>query len=136
MFALPIGMQFRTRMFGAKVVSPLFPVPVQPGCESAPRPLFEVRWEDPQLGRTVLVREQQDGHLIADVFAADSHLLNEAAVSVSLVGTAEDQMILKMVPLVVAEKNGCSGSADFGPLANAVQQLGSQLGVIVFLLLR
>jgi hypothetical protein len=40
----------------------------------------------------------------------------------------------KGIPLDVPEKSGCSGSADFGPRAGAVKQLGPQVGVAVFLL--
>ena len=42
-------------------------------------------------------------------------------------------MLHKMIPLNVPEKNGCSGSADFGPIANAIVELGPQFRVIIFL---
>ena len=84
---------------------------------------------------TVSMRESETGRLIADVFSAEMGLLNKAWVSVSLWGTAEGQQIRKSVPLDVAQTNGCSGSADFA-LANAVEQLGDRLGLIVFLVLR
>ena len=47
-----------------------------------------------------------------------------------------DQKIHKLIPLQIAERNGCSGATDFGSLTNAVKELGPQLGLIVFLLMR
>jgi hypothetical protein len=100
-----------------------------------PRPEVVIRWEDPEHGLTVFVRERRDsGRLVADVFCTRAAQLNKLAVSVALVGTIEDQMIRKTIPLNVAEKTGCSGSADFGPLTEAVKELGTQLGVVVFML--
>lgn len=63
-------------------------------------------------------------------------LLNRAAVSVGLVGTAEDRLIRKTIALDMPEKDGCSGLADFGRLTDAVKELGPQLGAVVFLVER
>jgi hypothetical protein len=136
LFPLPDGTKIRARKFGAKPVSPLVPAPVagDKGDDAAPRAAFKIRWEDQQQGLTVLVRERGNGHLIADVFCTDAGLLDKAAVSVGLVGTVEDHLIRKTIPLDVSENSGCSGSADFGLLADAVKELGQQLGVVVFLL--
>ena len=60
-------------------------------------------------------------------------MLNAAAVSVALVGTVDGEMCRKTVPLNVAEKIGCSGSADFGLLSDATKQLGNELGLVVFI---
>ena len=87
-----------------------------------------------QLGLKVHVREREDGHLIASVFCTDATLLNKVAVSVAVAGMVEDRLLRKTIFLNVAENNGCSGSADFGLLADAVQTLGPQLGLVVFLL--
>ena len=135
-FPLPEGLKLRSRKFGVNPVSSLVPVPVggDNGDSSNPRPQFEIAWEDNQQGLKVLVRERDDGHLIANVLCTDAGLLNKAAVSVGLMGTVEDRLIRKTIPLDVPEATGCSGSADFGPLADAVEELGPQLGVVVFLL--
>jgi hypothetical protein len=137
LFPLPKGMKIRTRKFGANPVSPLFPVPVDGDRSDStkPRSEFQIRWENQPLGVTALVRERENGHLIADVFCTNADLLDKAWVSVGLMGTT-DQLIRKSIPLNVPAKNGCGGSADFGPLTAAVKELGPQLGVVVFLLLR
>jgi hypothetical protein len=136
LFPLPEGIQLRTRRFGANPVSSPVPAPVggNRGDSDAPRPEFKLHWEDPQQGLTVIVRERDNGHLIADVFAIDPGLLDKGAISVGLVGTVEGGLIRKTIPLGVPEKDGCSGSADFGPLASAVAELGSPLRAIVYLL--
>jgi hypothetical protein len=72
--------------------------------------------------------------LIADVFCTYAGLLDQSAVSVGLMGVAADHVIPKAIPLNVPDNNCRSGSADFGPLTDVVKELGSQLGVIVFLL--
>ena len=136
-YPLPEGVKLRTRKFGANPMSPLVATPTggDTGDSSSARPEFKIRWEDQEHGLTVLVRERREsGHLVADVFCTDAGQLNKLAVSVALVGTVEDQMIRKTIPLDVPEKAGCSGSADFGPLAEAVNDLGPQLGVVVFML--
>jgi hypothetical protein len=136
LFPLVKGMKLRTRKLGANPVSPLFPVSIGTDNHDSPDPRhdFTICWEDPKLGVTVRVREQENGRLIADVFSADAALLDKAWVSVSLIGTGVNHISHKSIPLKVAEKNGCSGSADFGPLADAVKELGPQLGVVVMLL--
>jgi hypothetical protein len=134
---LPEGTRLRVHKFGRKPVSEFVPAPVSgdKGDAAAPRPSFELRWEDPQQGLTVLVRERADGHLIAEVLSTDAGLMNKAAVSVGLIGTLTDHLIRKTIPLGVAEKTGCGGSADFGTLTAAVNALGPRLGVVVILLL-
>jgi hypothetical protein len=136
LFPLPEGTKLRVRKFGAKPVSELVPAPVGGNVAqaAAPRPEFKIHWEDQQQGLTVIVRERENGHLVAEVCCSDAGLHNKAAVSVGLVGTVEDHLIRKTIPLDVVVTGGCSGSADFGPLTAAVQELGPQLGVVVFLL--
>jgi hypothetical protein len=136
-YPLPEGVKLRTRKFGANPMSSLISTPPggDRGDSSPARTEFKIRWEDQEHGLTVLIRERRDsGHLIADVFCTDAGRLNNLAVSVALVGTVEDQMIRKTIPLNVPEKTGCSGSADFGLLTDAVKELGAQLGVVVFML--
>jgi hypothetical protein len=134
-FPLPHGMKIRTPKFGAQPVSPFFPVPITEGEPSAVRPEFKICWEDQQQGLSVVVRERENGHLSAAVFCTDAGLLDKAAVSVGLMGATAEHSIHKTIPLNVRDKTGCSGSADFGPLACAVKELGPQLGVVVFLLI-
>jgi hypothetical protein len=137
LYPLPEGVKIRTRKFGANPISPLVPTPSGGDRDdsSSARTEFKIRWEDQEHGLTVLIRERRDsGHLVGDVFCTDAAQLNKLAVSVALVGTNEDQMIRKTISLDVPETTGCSGSADFGPLIEAVQELGPQLGVVVFML--
>jgi len=136
LYPLPAGIKIRKRRFGANPVSPLVPAPVggDKADSSAPRPAYKLRWEDREQGLTVLVRKRDNGHLIADVLSTDAGMLKKAAVSVGLVGPIEDHPIRKTIPLDVAEKGGCSGSADFGLLTDVVRELGSQLGMVVILL--
>lgn len=137
-FPLPKGMIRHTTKIGAYPISEFVPVPVsgRNGASSDPRPEFKICWEDQQQGLRVLVREREDGHLIADVFCSNAGLLGQAAMSVGLVGAGTTDVILKAIPLNMPEKNGCSGSADLGSLASAVKQLGSQLGLVVMLSVR
>ena len=133
LFPMPAGIRVHSYKLGANPISPLVPVSVQ-GESSEPRPEFKICWDDQQLGVTVLVQEREDGHLIANAFCTNANLLNKGAVSVGLVGTGIDHRSAKVIPLVVPEKTGCSGSADLGPLSGAVKELGTQLGVVVILL--
>lgn len=134
-FPFPKGMKVRKHKIGANPISPLVPAPVagDNGDCCAARPEFKICWEDRQQGLTVLVRAHENGRLIADVFCTNGELLDKAWVSVALVGTGVDHMSCKAIPLKVPEKNGCSGSADIGPLADAVKELGAYLGVVVLL---
>jgi hypothetical protein len=137
LFPLPEGIKLRSRKFGANPVSQPASAPVggDKGDSSEPRPEFRLRWEDTQQGLTVTVREREGGHLIADVFSTDAAHRDKADVSVGLVGTHEDRLIRKTIRLSVPETDGCSsGSADFGPLTDAATELGSQLRLVVFLL--
>src|SRR5262245_7814770 len=131
LFPLPEPVKLRTPKFGARPVSNFVPVPTPVDQGAGPsRPAFRIDWQDQEQGLTVRIRETADGHLSAEVFSTDAALLNQAAVSVGLLGTAEGRLIRKTVPLNVAEPQGCSGSADLGPLADAVQQLGPQLAAV------
>jgi hypothetical protein len=137
LYPLPEGVKVRTRKFGANPVTPLQPTrPAASGDTSGPGK-FMLRHEAKELGLLVIVQEQENsGLLTAEVFSSHSDHLNQAAVFVALVGTIEDGMIRKTIPLVREIKDGeyrCSGSANFGSLRDAVQQLGNQLGLIVFL---
>jgi len=136
MFPPRPGIKRRTRKFGTTLVSPFFPVAVGKNGEdsSGPLPDFKICWEDKQLGLTVLTRQHENGRLIADVFCTYAGLLDQSAVSVGLIGATADHSISKTIPLVVSEKNGRSGSADFGPLKDIVKDLGPQLAVIAFLM--
>jgi hypothetical protein len=136
-YPLPESVKLRTRKFGTNPVSPLVSTPLGPdqadSCLTPPE--FKILWEDQEYGLTVHVDEQREsGHLVASVFCADAGQLNKLAVSVALVGAIDDQMIRKTIPLHVQEKTGCSGSADFGPLTEAVKELGPKLRVVVFML--
>ena len=138
LYPLPESVKLRTHKFGKNPESPLVPTPTggDKGDASPARTEFKIRWEDQEYGLTVLVRERREsGRLVADVFCNDAGRLNKLAVSVALVGTIDNRMIRKTIPLDVPEKTGCSGSADFRPLAEAVKELGTQLGVVVFMLL-
>ncbi len=128
-------MKVHSVKLGANPISAFVPVPRSEGTDSAPasRPAFEIPWEDQQQGLRVLVKERENGHLIADVFSTDAGLLNHAAVSVALVGAAE-YPICKVIPLKVPDDSGCRGSADFGLLSGAVKELGPRLALVVFLL--
>ncbi len=140
LFPLPESIKIRQRKLGARPVSPLVPTPRDTGDSSAPRPAFENRWEnqfqldEPVCKITVIVREQDNGRLIANVFCTDAGLLSKAAVSVGLIGAVEVQTIRKTIPLDIPDKDGCGGSADFGALTEAVKKLGPQIGIIIFLL--
>jgi hypothetical protein len=74
--------KLRTRKFGARPVSDYVTVPVggrQGGVD--PQPRFELHWKDEQMGLTAVLREQENGRLIAEVFSSDAGLLGKAVVS-------------------------------------------------------
>ncbi len=133
---LPAGIKRRKKKVGSTIGTPLAPVPMQTSQAALPRPPFEVHWEDAKLQLKVRVQERDTGHVVADVFCTEPNWLNNAWASVALYGAGEGQFIQKSIPLDAAAPGGCRGSWDFGPLANLVQRLGDQLGLIVFLLLR
>ncbi|MBA4063624.1 MAG: hypothetical protein C0501_07910 [Isosphaera sp.] len=139
LYPLPDGVKIRTRKFGASPGTPLKDLPPDgPQADSGPpRREFVLSGEYKDLGITVRVQEVPgSGRLVADVFSTDPTHLNTAAVSVALVGTDEDRMIRKTIPLDVPEQAGgyrCSGSADFGPLPDVRAELGTKLGLVVFL---
>ncbi len=134
LFPLPEGVRIRERRFGANPVSSFVPVPVRDDKgDTLPQSAFKLSWEDREQGLTVIVKEQNNGHLIANVFSTDASLLNKAVVSVALIGKMGNETIHKSIPLNVPEKDGSSGSKDFGLLTEAMKELGSLLGLIVFL---
>ena len=139
LFPLPKGVKLPTYKFGTNPVAPLQTVSLgEPAAHAGtPRSPFKITWEDKEQGLKVCVEERQENsHLIANVYGTHEELLNKAAVSVALMGTNETEVIRKTVPLCVAETNGtfrCSGSADLGLLADAVQRLGDRIGLVVFL---
>lgn len=142
LYPLPEGVKIRSRKFGANPATPLLPVrPAGPAASAdTPSPQeFKLRHEDEKLGLLAILQEDANsGRLTAEVFSRHPDHMKRAAVSVALVGTIEGGMICKTIPLDREVKNGdycCSGSADFGSLADAVQQLGDRLGLIVFLLI-
>jgi len=133
-FPLPKGIKFRQPKFGSKPASSVTAVR-RSDTDVGPTPeAFEIRWEDADQGLAVRVREQPDGRLIAETSCSNVAVLGKW-VSVALVGTTTTEMIRKTIPFSVVETNGCRGSADFGPLADAVRDLGRELRIIVFLLL-
>ena len=138
LFPLPEGVKIRSRKFGANPATPLQPVRPASSADTSSPQEFKLRHEDKQLGLLAIVQEDANsGRLAAEVFSCHPDHMKRAAVSVALVGTIEGGMIRKTIPLDREVKNGdycCSGSADFGSLHDAVQQLGDRLGLIVFLL--
>ena len=136
LFPLPKGIKVREHRFGKNPISPLVPVLVrgETGDSATQQSGFKLSWEDREQGLMVIVKERDNGHLMADVFSTDAGLINKAALSVALIGTIGNEAIRKSIPLDVPEKDGCSGSKDFGLLTEAVKELGSQLGLIVFLM--
>ena len=85
LFPLPEGVRIRERRFGANPVSSFVPVPVRDDKgDTSPQSAFKLSWEDREQGLTVIVKEQNNGHLIANVFSTDASLLNKAVVSVAL----------------------------------------------------
>src|SRR5579871_453910 len=108
LFPLPEGVKLRTRKFGMTPPPPLVRIPM--GRDD--RPTLTLRWEDIALGLTVLVREQPlTGKLIAEVFCTNPAMVNKAAVSVTLVGRHEHNMIRRTVKLdrLDTERGGCCG---------------------------
>jgi hypothetical protein len=133
-FSLPHGMKLRHPRFGANPISALFAVPItgNNGESSEPQPEFRISWEDQQQGLRVLVREREDGHLIAEAVCTNPGLFDEPVVSVGIVGAGVEPGNCRIIPLTVSENNSRSGSADLGLLKDAVKELGPQLGVVVF----
>ena len=100
-----------------------------------PRPAFNLGWEDQAFGVSVVMHEQQDGRLLAEVSCTRTDLLDTSAVSVALMGMQEGQLLRKTVFLTVSENKGRSGSKDFGTLAAAVKEVGPQISLLVFLMI-
>jgi hypothetical protein len=164
LYPLPEGVKLRIRKFGANPTTGFVSAPGggQGAAAGPARPPFKLRWEDTTLGLTVLMREDlASGRLVADVFCTDPAKLNKASVSVSLVGKGKDQSVRKEIPLNEPEtasqaistslapsigktislnepdprSGGCCGSAKFGSLNDAIGELGTELGLVVFMLL-
>ena len=131
----PSGIRLRKKKFGTNMGAPLVPVPANVADSLATRPAFELHLENPGIRLTVHMREREDGHLIVDAFCADPDLVNKAWAAVSLYGKGEWLRISKSIFLDVAEPTGCRGYADFGTMANALKELGHQMGLIAFLML-
>jgi hypothetical protein len=139
---LPEGSRRRVYKFGKKPTTGFFSVPVLAGNGNAVgRPPFTIDWSDAEQGLSAVVREREDGHLIAEVFCTDARLLHKAWVSVGLGGKVDALPIGKVIPLDTPaaadtpRKGGCHGSGELGLLTDAVKELGSELALVVFLLL-
>jgi hypothetical protein len=65
----------------------------------------------------------------------DPVILNKASASVVLVGVQEYEMIQKSIKLDQPDQRTgrCCGSADFGLLKDALAKLGTELGLVVFM---
>jgi len=133
---LPLkGIKIRRPFFGKNPVSEL--VPVRNGGmdpESTPS-AFQIHLNAPELKIAVSVHAEPDGRLQARAHCFDPALLNRAAVPVGLGGAMTDETIGRSIVLKVPEPDGCSGTADFGPLVDVVKRLGPQLRIIAFLAL-
>jgi hypothetical protein len=119
--------RLRKRLFGNTVGSGY----MQVDANSPSR--FAIQWEDEKLGLKVVLREEEDGRLMADVFCNNAELLGKSVVSVALIGKTPDPRISKSVPLDLPAPAGCRGTADFGLFSEAVYKLGDQLAMIAFL---
>jgi hypothetical protein len=132
---LPDGIKLRTLKLDSKPALKPVSVPDATQPISATRPAFALHWEDDDQGLSVDVREQEDGHLRADVSVTDVGL-KQAFMSVGLFGsTGEYALVRKTVPLATVDERGCHGSADMGTLANAVKELGHEIGLVCFLVI-
>src|SRR5262249_11007587 len=135
-FPLPPEIRLRECRFGSSAPSRVVPLPA-PGDEvgsGQERPPVVLSHTDPKLGVTVEAREDREsGHLAALAHCTDPGLLNQGEVAVVLFGSREGRLISKKIKLDVAEKGGCGGSADFGQLGPMADELGTQLGMLVFL---
>ena len=102
LFPLPPGVKLRTPRFGTAGPSGLKPASgtgdAAEDDRGRPSELFFIDWRDDSLGLHVRVQEQGNGELIAYVTCTDGRRIGQA-VSVALVGTIEDHMIRKTIPL-------------------------------------
>ena len=131
-FPLPSWVKIRKRKFPKNPASPL----QSTDRDNPNRAKFQLRLEDEELGLLVLIGEDASGHLIGEVFSTNVEHMKQAVVSVALVGTVPDQTIHRIIGFTTEEGQGkyrCRGSADFGNLDVAVNELGDQLGMMVFL---
>jgi hypothetical protein len=125
--------KLRKLKFGANPTRPFVSVPPVWRKVSPEGSEFVLRWEDSKQRLSVEVHENDDGRLIADVWSGDAKLLNKGAITVGIVGNAEFAKICKTIPLSIPANDGCSGSTDLGSLADALKELGSEFGMVVFL---
>jgi hypothetical protein len=137
LFPLPPGVKLHRRLFGATPPTPL--KTVQPGGQRGAgedEPPLTLAWDDAKLRLSAVVREDPTtGKLIGSAFCTDPAMLNKGAAAVSLVGNREYEMILKTIKLDQPDQRtgGCRGSADFGLLKDAVAKLGTEMGLVVFM---
>jgi hypothetical protein len=106
-------------------------------CADAPSgPPFRMTRPFPDLGLTVTLRElragDDAGNLWVDVRSSNRCHLGLAA-SVGLVGKG-DELHRLTVELNAEEEDGCSGGGVIGPLSEIVQELGTDVELVVFLL--
>jgi hypothetical protein len=136
LFPLPPGYKPRRYVIGTTPVSPpiFLPVDGDQDDSSAPRPPFETSWEDKKLGIRAVVREREDGRLMAQAFCTDAALLNKGTVFVSFGSGRADFNIGKSVRLTAPEEDGCSGSAVLEPFAQVVKDLGPEVRLVLSLL--
>jgi hypothetical protein len=128
--------KLRTFKFGKSPATQLHLVPDNFATPTGiARPPFEIQWEDQERGLVACVREQEDGHLQAEVPATDANLKN-AYLAVGLFGnTGEYAVVHKTVPFAEVAEGGCRGTADLGTLTAAVKELGQQIGLTCFLVI-
>jgi hypothetical protein len=94
--------------------------------DSAPRPPFQIVWEDASIGLRLKVREQPDGQVIATVEADTQEHLGEI-VSLALVGAEPEHLVRQKITLVAGDQGGCRGEAEFG----TIDELRSTLGAVI-----
>jgi len=140
LFPLPAGMKLPVHKFGQNPVTAMETVQVGgQGAAGEDHPPLTLTWDDlVKLRLSVVVREDPtSGKLIGDVVCTDPAMLNKASAFVAVVGKREFEMIRKKIKLDQPDKRtgGCYGSAEFGLLKDAVAQLGTELGLVVFLLI-
>jgi hypothetical protein len=136
LFPLPKGMKLQIRKFGQNPATPLKTMSTgdRQTLGQEPTPLF--RWEDSTLKLSaVLYEDPGTGKMTCHVLCSDPTLLNKAAAPVALFGKREGEMILKTIKLNQPDPptGGCRGSAEFGLLKDAIEKLGTEMGLIVFL---
>jgi len=94
--------------------------------DSAPRPPFQIAWEDSSMGLRLKVREQSGGQVIATVEADTQEYLGDI-VSLALVGAKPEDLVRQKITLVAGDQGGCRGEAEFGTM----DELRSILGTVI-----